>query len=229
MKFFGGTTILCAVVLCSSISLSFPTNDYVVHEKRDAPPEEWTKISKADGDTPVDVRFALKQSNLDHAEKFMRDVSHPESENFGRFWTPQEVMATFAPSEEAFSNTVRWLLQMGVGSKRITPSAGRNWIKVNSTVAEAEKLLDTTYSIYQDDEGTTLVACESYAIPLSISQHIDFVSPTIQFDPRIGTINKRVAKREAMRPKFKAVEAQTDPLGLENCSQLTTPSCLRAM
>ncbi|KAI3322798.1 subtilisin-like protein [Xylariaceae sp. AK1471] len=230
MRLLKGTSLFCTVVLFSSLALGLPTTtERVVHEKREGAPEHWTKISSARGDTPLDLRFALKQSNLERAEEYMRDVSHPESKNFGRFWTPQEVIKTFAPSEEAVEDTVQWLLQMGVDSKRIAPSAGRNWIKVNSTVAEAEKLLDTTYSVYRDDERTSLVACEEYAVPASIRQHIDFVSPTIQFDPRMGTTVRRIAKREAMRPKVKAMEVASDPLGLENCSESTTPACLRAI
>ncbi|KAI3340166.1 peptidase S8/S53 domain-containing protein [Ustulina deusta] len=229
MRMMKGPSLFLTAVLCSSLAFSLPTSEHVVHEKRDGIPEHWTKISEVSDNTPIDLRFALKQSNLERAEEYMREVSHPASENFGRFWTPQEVISTFAPSEEALSDTIQWLLQMGVASNRIAPSAGRNWVKVKSTVTEAEKLLDTTYSVYQDDEGTTLVACESYALPKSIRQHIDFVSPTIQFDPRMGAITKRTAKREAMRPKFKAVEMDSEPLELDNCSQLTTPACLRAI
>ncbi|KAJ8107669.1 hypothetical protein ONZ43_g6660 [Nemania bipapillata] len=221
--------VLHTALLCSSLSFSLPTNDGVVHEKRDGVPEHWTKISEASGDAPIDLRFALRQNNLEHAEAYMREVSHPESENFGRFWTPQKVINTFAPSAEAVSDTVQWLLRMGVQPKRIVPSAGRNWIKVRSTIAEAEKLLDTVYGVYRDDEGTTLVACESYAIPAAIRQHIDFVSPTIQFDPRTGTATERTSKREAIRSKFKAVDVGPDPLALDTCGQLTTPACLRAI
>ncbi|KAI0870438.1 peptidase S8/S53 domain-containing protein [Hypoxylon argillaceum] len=225
----GRTSFLFTAVLCSSMAFGLPTSDYVIHERRDGAPERWTRISKASSDSPIDLRFALKQNNLERAEQYMREVSHPESKNFARFWTPQEVISTFAPSEATVSDTVQWLLQMGIPSKRIAPSTGRNWIKVESTVAEAEKLLDTTYSLYEADEGTTLVACESYAIPANIQQHIDFVSPTIQFDPRMGIATERTVRREAIKPKFKAVDIDLDPLVLDNCNQLTTPACLRAI
>ncbi|KAJ2988216.1 hypothetical protein NUW58_g4094 [Xylaria curta] len=222
-------SLIFTVVLCSSAAFSLPTADHVVHEKRDGTPEHWMKLSRTTGNTPIDLRFALKQRNLERAEEYIRDVSHPGSKHFGRFWTPQDVIKTFAPSEEAVSDTVQWLLQMGVTSKRIAPSAGRNWIKVNSTIAEAEKLLDTIYNVYQDDEGTALVACESYALPASIRQHIDFVSPTIQFDPRTGITSRRISKRETIKPKFKAVQVEPEPTALDSCSELTTPACLRAI
>ncbi|KAI1826760.1 peptidase S8/S53 domain-containing protein [Xylaria intraflava] len=231
MRPAGAIPLFFTAVLCSPPTSSVPGGDHVLHEKRDVLPTHWVRISDASGDTPIDLRIALKQSNLDRAEEYMREVSYPESENFGRFWTPEQVIETFAPSQEAVSDTVQWLLQMGVPSNRIAPSAGRNWIKVvNSTVAEAEKLLDTTYSTYQDDEGTTLVACESYGVPSGIQKHIDFVSPTLQFDSRMGRAGtKQVRTREAMSPKFKAVSVGSDPLDLTNCSQTTTPACLRAI
>ncbi|KAJ8124745.1 hypothetical protein O1611_g8896 [Lasiodiplodia mahajangana] len=216
-------------LLYSCVAFGRPTNDYEIHEKRSSLPEYWTRISGARGDSPIDLRFALKQSNIEHVQKYMYEVSHPESEFFGRFWTPQEVISTFAPSKEVVLDTVQWLLQMGVSPKRIIPSAGRNWIRVESNVTEAEKLLDTTYSVYQDGEGMTLIACESYSIPASIRQHIDFVSPTIQFDASMGTATRKAVKREAMKPKLKATYVGAEPLSLQNCSQLTTPSCIRAI
>ncbi|KAI0399066.1 peptidase S8/S53 domain-containing protein [Xylaria palmicola] len=224
-----GASLLLTALLSSPLAFALPTTDHVLHEKRDGVPEHWTKISEASADTPIDLRFALKQSNLDRAEEYMREVSHPDSKDYGRFWTPQHVINTFAPSEEALSDTVQWLRQMGVSSKRIAPSAGRNWVKVKSTVAEAEKLLDTKYSVYRDDEGTMLLACESYALPTGVQRHVDFVSPTIQFDSRTGVVSKKTAKRETIRPKFKPVHGHPKPLGLDNCSELTTPACLRAM
>ncbi|KAI2634469.1 peptidase S8/S53 domain-containing protein [Xylaria nigripes] len=225
MKPFG--VVFTAVISSLAYGLPQGGHEHVLHEKRDGAPTHWTRVSGATGDTPLDLRIALKQNNLERAAEFMRDVSHPESKNFARFWSPERVAAEFASSEEAINDTVHWLLQMGVPSTRIAPSAGRNWIKVkNSTVAEAEKLLQTTYSMYQDNEGTSLVACESYSVPSSIQKHIDFVAPTIQFDTRVGSVAK-LAKRQT--PKVKPVNLASDLKSLDNCSNITTPACIRAI
>ncbi|KAI1823255.1 peptidase S8/S53 domain-containing protein [Xylaria intraflava] len=228
MRLFRGTSLFLAAVVCSPLASGL-TNDHVIHEKRDVTPAHWVKVAGVSGSAPLNLRFALKQSNLERAEEYMRDVSHPESKNFGQFWTPEQVISTFAPSEQAVSDTVDWLIQMGVSSARITPSAGRNWIKVNSTVAEAEKLLHATYGTYRDDEGAVLVACESYSLPANIQPHIDFVSPTIQFDARLGTATGRVARKDSLSPKTKAVKVNQVSDGLDTCNQVITPACLRAI
>ncbi|KAI1435443.1 peptidase S8/S53 domain-containing protein [Xylaria sp. CBS 124048] len=230
MRLLGAVPLFFTAALCTPIASNQSQSGLVVHEKRDELPVHWTKVSDASGNTSIPLRIALKQSNLENAEEYMRQVSHPASDKYGQFWTPEQVIAAFAPSDEAVSDTTQWLLDMGVSPNRIAPSAGRNWIKVNSTVAEAEKLLNTTYGIYQDDEGTTLLACESYALPASIQEHIDFVSPTIQFDARMGQAGTTQGpKREALRPKFKTLDEIPDPNNLTTCWQTTTPACLRAI
>ncbi|KAI2638406.1 subtilisin-like protein [Xylaria nigripes] len=224
-----GTPLLLAAVLGSSLASGLSLNDLVIHETRQAP-SQYKKVADAKGDVPITLRFALKQSNLHRAAEYINDVSHPKSKNFGKFWTPEQVISAFAPSDEALSDTVQWLRQVGVPSKSIVPSAGRNWIKVNTTVAEAEKLLNTTYGRYQDSDGSVLLGCESYSIPLAIQHHLDFVSPTIQFDGRLGSRNsKRVSKRNTLAPQVKQATVVSDPQGTDNCSEQTTPACLRAM
>jgi tripeptidyl-peptidase-1 len=230
MKVFTTTSVAYAVLLSlSGIAQCHPTSNSVVHEKRDKAPEHWTKVSAASADTTLDLRIALQESNLHRAEEYLLEVSHPKSDKYGQFWTPQQVIAAFAPTEQAVSSTIDWLLLMGVSKTRIAPSPGRNWIKVKSTVGEAERLLSTKYSVYENDEGIAMVACESYSVPAEIQQHIDFVSPTIQFDTRAGTVNRRVEKRDSIQPKVKSAILSEDPDSLANCSQVTTPACLRAL
>ncbi|KAI0123774.1 peptidase S8/S53 domain-containing protein [Xylariales sp. AK1849] len=223
-------SVACAALLgVADIVACRPAPGHVVHEKREMAPEQWTMIAPASADTPLDLRIALKESNLEHAEGFLLEVSHPKSVKYGQFWTPQQVIAAFMPSEEAVLHTTNWLLQSNVEAWRMAPSPGRNWIKVNSTVGEAERLLDTTYNLYQNDEGMVMVACESYSVPAEIQPYIEFVSPTIQFDTRSGTIGKRVEHRDTIIPKVQEAVSVEDPDSLANCSQITTPACLRAL
>jgi tripeptidyl-peptidase-1 len=69
---------------------------HVLHEKRSAPPPDWSKRSLLDAKSVIPLKFALHQSNMHLAEKFLMDVSHPKSENYGRHWTPRKVAETFA-------------------------------------------------------------------------------------------------------------------------------------
>ena len=62
---------------------SFPLGSHVVHEKRDALPVAWTKHSCAPKDTILPVRIGLTQRNLEHSDRFLDDISDPDSPNFG--------------------------------------------------------------------------------------------------------------------------------------------------
>jgi tripeptidyl-peptidase-1 len=210
-----------------------PSTNKITHETRDAIHGQWTKVSPAEADTPLTLRIGLKQRNLERAEEFINAISNPRSETYGQHWSAEKVADTFAPSAEAITETEQWLLAEGVESDRISRTAGRNWIKVTTTVREAESLLDTVYNVYENEEGTRLVACESYSVPAAIQGHIDLVAPTIQFDERDAVITTRGLKRreEALQPKFKKLPHghHNNVDSLKNCSHITTPACLRAL
>jgi hypothetical protein len=66
------------------LTQSTPSSTHTVHEKRHALPVAWTKHSRAQKDVIVPVRVGLKQRNLEHSDRFLEDISDPDSPNFGR-------------------------------------------------------------------------------------------------------------------------------------------------
>jgi tripeptidyl-peptidase-1 len=69
---------LSGVVTCS------PRSTHAVHEKRHTLPMAWTKHSRASKDAILPVRIGLNQRNLEHSERFLEDISDPDSPNFGK-------------------------------------------------------------------------------------------------------------------------------------------------
>lgn len=67
----------------SAIGTSSPLGTHVVHEKRHALPIAWTKHERAPKDTVLPVRIGLKQQNLEHSDRYLDDISDPDSPNFG--------------------------------------------------------------------------------------------------------------------------------------------------
>lgn len=108
----------------SSIATSSPFASHTVHEKRDALPVAWTKHSRASKDAILPVRIGLSQRNLEHADKYLEDVSDPDSPNFGRHWTVQQVANVFAPHPESSDLTLEWLHASGIDNKRTKHSVG---------------------------------------------------------------------------------------------------------
>ncbi|OBT91678.1 hypothetical protein VE01_10336 [Pseudogymnoascus verrucosus] len=190
---------------------------------RDTVADGWTKTSHASADTPLNLRIGLKQLNLEQAEELVNAVSHPRSETYGQYWAPQQILEMFAPSSDAVSDTIVWLLEAGVPRSSIALSAGKNWIKVDTTVGVAESLLDTTYGVYESsEEDFELVACEAYSVPADVRRHIDLVTPTIQFDTRGTTIRQRVKKRDVLSPnprKLPGWHKNHKAESLDNCRE----------
>jgi tripeptidyl-peptidase-1 len=118
-------------------------------------------------------------------------------------------------------------------------SKGRNWLKVNVTVEEAESLLRTEYHVYTNVQtGNDHLACDDYSVPPHISEHIDFITPTIHFD---ATVKQKKQRRDLQtremkvkpfpiaRPGSDAVPQPQVTYSLANCYEYTTPDCLRAL
>jgi tripeptidyl-peptidase-1 len=175
--------------------LASPTSNskrHVVHERRERLPINWTRGPGLHGEARLPVRIALAQSNLDKADEFLMDVSHPDSPNFGKHWTAKQVAEAFAPSDKTVASVVEWLVEAGIHSGRVKQSRGLNWVHADLTVHEAERLLKTKYYEYIHTEtGQTHIACEAYTVPEEIQKHVDFITPTVHFDTRVGTKQTR--------------------------------------
>ena len=90
---------------------------------------------------------------MDKIEEFLNDVSHPDSPNYGKHWSPSQVTNTFSPSQEAFDTVQAWLVSGGIDVKRLRVSRKKAWIQVNTTIEEAERLLQTEYNLFIHDGG----------------------------------------------------------------------------
>lgn len=203
-------TFLSATFALAAIALAAPltdTQDYVVHEKRNIVPRGWVRRGRLDGNYRLPMRIALKQSNLDRLEEHLMTVSHPESMEYGHHWTPQKVAEAFAPSQETVDAVSNWLVQAGVAIERQSRSGSQGWLTFEATVQEAERLLRTEYSIWEhEDSQTPHVATTHYSLPASVSEHVDFVMPTLHFDRKLPSKDKQkkrdLQKRDATNSRW---------------------------
>lgn len=130
-------------------------------------------------------------------------------------------------------------MEHGISNERIQLSKGRNWLKFNITVEEAETLLRTEYKIYNNVEtGKDHLGCEDYSVPPQIQEHIDFITPTVHFDAIVKTKKKRrdlqgramqVRPFPIVHPGPEVAPTPQVTYNLANCYQYVTPECLRAL
>ena len=233
-----------------------PSVNHVVHEKRVRIPEGWKRLGKINGAQILSMRIALTQGNLDRAEEFLMEVSHPGSEKYGQHWSAKEIAETFAPSLETVDMVTNWLASAGIDPGRIRRSQSLGWLVFNATVHEAQGLLKTEYYGYKHSSGRPHVACTEYSIPAHIRPHVDFITPTVHFDALVPRSTEEYARKTKRETPKAAVGVPVKPFealkigsptsgslpkkgaqlnittildGLRTCDAYVTPNCLRAL
>jgi tripeptidyl-peptidase-1 len=95
--------------------------------------------------------------------------SHPESPNYGQYWTQEKIHDMFAPAEETVQAVREWLLMFGIHDSRIVHSDNKGWLAFDATVEEAEKLLLTEYYEHEHRHSSNVrVGCDVYEIPIFV-------------------------------------------------------------
>ncbi|KAJ7939646.1 Pro-kumamolisin, activation domain-containing protein, partial [Mycena leptocephala] len=181
----------------------------------------------------------LTQPNVDMntLEELLNEVSHPESPQYGKYWTPARVAMHFTPSDEAVHVVTSWITGNGFAKERIRVSKTKGWVMLNATVAETEMLLSTEYHVYADESsGMEHIACDAYRLPAHIVPHVALVTPTVDFH----IVPRKRSSSTLPRPghpvpgisSHKVASTQAEiPHGddLEHCDQMITPACVRAL
>ncbi|KAF2674224.1 subtilisin-like protein [Microthyrium microscopicum] len=177
---------------------------HVLHEKRGLSPADWEMKKNVDLSSVIPLKIALKQKDLHLGEKFLYDVSHPRSRNYGKHWTAKEVAEKFAPSQASVKAVKDWLHGSGINPMRIKQAQSLGWLHVNTTVREAQTLLKTEYFVYEHTvTGIPHIACNEYHVPIEVSAHVDFITPTVHFDTPMNIKHRRSVRPPPAPPAKK--------------------------
>ncbi|KAG0699469.1 peptidase S8/S53 domain-containing protein [Suillus ampliporus] len=227
-------SVLSFTLGLAASAIADPTiSPWKLHEKRSHIPAGWARARTLDPSALIPLRFALAQSNIEHIEALLNEVSHPASPSYGNHWSASQVAAKFAPSTESVETVRSWLIESGVEPHRVKLSPTKGWLEVDSTVEEAENLLLADYHVYDHETGTKHIACESYHLPEHVVPHVDFVTPTIHFDAKpqkYDQHNRVPIGQPGQGSSPKTTGKVQDILNqLEDCDEQITPICLRTL
>ncbi|KAI1815201.1 subtilisin-like protein [Poronia punctata] len=194
--------------------------------------QRWTKKAKVPADTILPVRIGLTQSRLDAGHDKLMDISNPESPNYGKHMTSQEVIDFFAPRSSTVDAVIDWLHGAGIPKNRISLSTNKQWIQFDATTSEVEELLFADFHVWEHLDGSSDLATESYHIPAKIQEHVDYVTPGIRLrsGSKVGRNKKRNKKRSALKDKpVLRTKLSTFPRpNSTTCSRYVTADCTRA-
>ncbi|KAJ5389262.1 Rattus norvegicus CLN2 is a lysosomal protease Precursor [Penicillium cataractarum] len=225
--------IVLATVFCTIANALPPT--HVIHEKRDRVLSEWRSVGQPKPESLLLVRIGLKQNNLHRANEYLLDVSHPQSSNYGKYWSADRIIDTFSPSDHTIALARAWLIESGISDARISLNRNKGWLELVATAKEAEELLHTQYFQYWNAQtGQSVLICEQYHVPHGIQDHIDYIEPGIRlpaFQQQQPFLHKRdnILIHGASGQMHLPDSDNPDVLTSLGCDKLITPDCIRAM
>lgn len=86
---------------------------------------------------------------------------------------------------------------------------------MNTTIAEAEDLLQAEYHIYDHPSGVSHIGCREYSLPSHLSSdHIDIILPSVHFDAKISPRKDDVVKRDHVSPDPALDRSTEEPAAL---------------
>ncbi|KAJ7686646.1 family S53 protease-like protein [Mycena rosella] len=167
----------------------------------------------------LDLRMALKQSDVEGLEQALHDVSTPGSPSYGKHLTSEEVAAYTKPSVKSFDAAVSWLKDRGLFHRAVSHAG--DWLQFSISVKEANEYFGAEFSVFtHEDSGSEIVRTLEYSLPADLKDHIKILHPTLSFSPP-----NVVPKITSSRRRHLATR-QAPPA--DNCPVFESPACLQA-
>jgi tripeptidyl-peptidase-1 len=233
------SALLTAITAVSaSPSASRRWTDFAVKDARRDLPSGWKLHSRAPADHAIDLRIALRQSKVDELVKRLYEVSDPGHADYRKHLTKEQVEDLVKPEGASIDAVHSWLDAHGIDISSLGRSAAGDWLSVTVPVSIAEKMLDTTYNVYQHDSGSYVVRAREYSLPRSLHDHIDLVQPTTYISShheKKSALKKRASTAHLEGPGHEFVEdissfAFSGQASVPaSCGTTITPACLRAL
>ncbi|KAI5616812.1 tripeptidyl-peptidase 1 precursor [Silurus asotus] len=175
-------------------------------------PEDWLHAGRVAPHQEMELTFALKQQNVDRLQNLLQLVSDPDSQQYGKFMTLEEVASLVRPSQLTEKAVWTWLKGHGIQNCHTVLTG--DFLQCTMTAQVAETLLPgTEFHRYKKGDQTLMRSSSQYSVHEDVSDHLDFVGGVLRF-PMAG---KEIA------------EAWTGPGQSEKAFHLgVTPSTLRA-
>ncbi|KAJ4856549.1 pro-kumamolisin, activation domain-containing protein [Trichoderma breve] len=203
-----------------------------LHERQNSHWEgQWEKQIRVPANSLLPMRIGLVQSNIDEGARRLQKISNPNSPDYGKHMSPEEVIEMFAPSETAFDAVRDWLVSAGFADEAISLSANKQWIQLDSRAEDAENVLFAEFFEYEHlASGSKTVAVEEYYVPLHLREYIDYITPGIKLQAHPNKLKKlmqRQVQELQEKPMSRSAHKNVPYINDEDGRDLTI-ACIRA-
>ncbi|KAJ7454057.1 peptidase S8/S53 domain-containing protein [Mycena galericulata] len=195
--------------------------DFVVKHSWGSVPRGWTFHSWPSKSHPLNVYIGYKQSGVDDMISSLYEISDPYHTRYGQHMSKAELASIVKPQAASVEAVASWLREHNVDyGDNITSSSESGWLNIRVSLAEAERMLNTTYARYYHSRSKTYaIRTLAYSLPHDLYSHVDVVAPTTYFG------NPQLESGVLKRP-FISMSQLSVP---QECGMIVTPACLRAL
>ncbi|CAL8286887.1 unnamed protein product [Lota lota] len=174
-------TVLTHVVLlicCSSVR-----SGYLEEDQNVLVPGDWLHVGRVGPSEELELTFALKQQGVAVLEETLRRVSDPDSAQYAKYLSLDEVSSLVRPSELAQKVVRSWLQSHGVTECLSVHT--HDFLQCTLTVEVAEALLPgAVFHRYVRDGHFQVRSSSPYSVHDEVHQHLDFVGGLHRLPPR---------------------------------------------
>ncbi|XP_061599010.1 tripeptidyl-peptidase 1 isoform X2 [Cololabis saira] len=164
-------------LLSFSVLLLFASpawSGYLEYDQDVLIPQDWTHVGRIDPSEELQLTFALKQQNVQLLEETLRLVSDPDSAQYGKHLSLEEVASLVCPSEITQKVVRHWLQSHGV-SDCLTVHT-QDFLQCTMTAKVAERLLPGSRFHRFSRDGLSIARSSApYSVHDDVHQHLDFV------------------------------------------------------
>lgn len=191
-------------------------------------PRGWSSVGNPHPDQVLDIKIGIKNKRFAELERHLYEVSDPAHHKYRQHFSKDEVDSLLKPDESVSDLVSQWLQAHGIESSECSYSSAKDWVSVSLPVSKVEKLLETKYSVYQHEDGTSMIRTTEWSLPQHLHEHISTIQPTTAFlraSPKLATVIKS--------PGVDLTEADFAPKQSDLNSvcnfEGVTPLCLRTL
>ncbi|KAI5861519.1 subtilisin-like protein [Durotheca rogersii] len=184
----------------------------VVHEL----PSGWRFEEPAKAGEPIRLSLVLKQPRINELKDRLNRISDPSNAQYGHHLTREEAKAYEAPDQKSQYLVQQWLRSNKIGNV----IADGSIVTITATVAEVNRILNTSLGRYSFQGSHTVLRALSYSLPRVLEGHVDFVYPISNFmQPSQNRLKTLPVGKAAMAANE---EEQPCPTGVN-------PACLKKL
>ncbi|EPQ59186.1 subtilisin-like protein [Gloeophyllum trabeum ATCC 11539] len=224
---------LSVVLYAVSVTVAAPQGCTHKVKEQIEPPRGWVKLAPAPPDHIIHLRIALLQPNFTQLEQALYEVSDPDHARYGQHLSKEQVEELVAPHSESINVVDEWLASLGIQQSELSRSSAKDWVKVKVPVSLAEKMLDTTYHVWQHTEsGDTIVRTTHYGLPEDVHGHVELVQPTTIFSRFRGmktTYRLTSSNQQASDSGAASIRSASGTVVDASCNSTITITCLKEL